>query len=141
MQFVHLGETNPLVISFFHSDAHVFEFPSNYQHKTQISVGHSEENINWSPKKRHLRKPDLYLMILRNLNSNMTWWTDNLEWLHHDSKGKFLKIFLWPCCIICQVAQTRSLSETTLEFQINIQACLLAFLIYFLVNTMYWIHP
>ena len=31
----NLGETN-LLSSFFHSNAHVFEFPANYQHKTQI---------------------------------------------------------------------------------------------------------
>ena len=45
-QFEHLGGTNLLVSSFFHSNAHVFEFPANYQNKTQISVGHSEEKIN-----------------------------------------------------------------------------------------------
>ena len=44
--FEHVGETTLLVSSFFHSNAHVFEFPANYQHKTQISVGHSEEKIN-----------------------------------------------------------------------------------------------
>jgi hypothetical protein len=45
-QFERLGETILLFSSFFHSNSHVFEFPANYQHKTQISVGHSEEKIN-----------------------------------------------------------------------------------------------
>jgi len=45
-QFEDLGETNLLVSIFFHLNAHVFEFPTNYQHKTQISVGHSAEKIN-----------------------------------------------------------------------------------------------
>jgi len=35
-----------LSVLFFHSNAHIFEFPTNYQHKTQISAGHSEQKIN-----------------------------------------------------------------------------------------------
>jgi len=45
-QFEYLDETNLLASTFYYSKAHDFEFPANYQHKTQISVGHSEEKIN-----------------------------------------------------------------------------------------------
>jgi len=45
-QFEDLGETNLLVSIFFHLNAHVFEFSTNYQHKTQISVRHPEEKTN-----------------------------------------------------------------------------------------------